>query len=268
MPTAIITGASSGIGLAFAQELARRGMNLILIARSEDKLNALAADLHHQFDITANVIIQDLTLPNAAAQIAEIVAQWDMTVDMLVNNAGVGDYGVFSDRDRDRQLNMIQLNITALVDLTYHFLPSMQQRQSGSIINLSSIAGFQALPYMAVYAATKAFVLSFSEALWAENQQYNIQVVASCPGPTETAFFQAAQFPDAWTNGVPQQLADPAAVVQDALKALEANQPTVVSGDRLNQVIVNLPRFLPRSTLVRIVEKQFRPPQTPTTELR
>lgn len=267
MSNALITGASSGIGRAFAQELARRGMNLILVARSEDKLNALATDLCNQFDITANVIIQDLTVPNAAAQIAATIAQWDMPVDMLVNNAGVGDYGAFSDRDRQRLLNMIQLNITALVDLTYHFLPGMQQRQSGSIINLSSIAGFQALPYTSVYAATKAFVLSFSEALWAENQQYNIQVVASCPGPTATGFFQAAEFPAAWTKGIPQQLADPAMVVEDALNALEANKPTVVSGDRLNQVIVNLPRFLPRSALVRIVEKQFRPPETPTSEL-
>lgn len=260
MSTALVTGASSGIGYIFAKELARRGRNLILVSRSEDKLNTLANDLHHEFGITAQAITQDLTEADAAIRVADAVAVKDIAVDMLINNAGFGDYGPFSDRPRQRHLDMIQLNIAALVDLTYQFLPGMQQRQSGSIINVSSIAGFQPMPYLSVYAATKAFVLSFSEALWAENQQYNIRVVASCPGPTETEFFKEAQFPASMSNATPQQLADPEIIVQDALKALDSDTPTVVSGGMFNQVIVNLPRFFPRPTLVQVIEKQFRPP--------
>jgi short-subunit dehydrogenase len=262
MPTALVTGASSGIGSAFASELAHRGFNLILVARSEHQLNALAETLHNRFQVTTQVIVQDLTAPNAAAHIAETVAGWGMTVDMLINNAGFGDYGPFGERPRQRYLSMVQLNITALVDLTYHFLPGMQQRQSGSIINVASIAAFQTMPYLSVYAATKAFVLSFSEALWAENQPYNVRVIASCPGPTATDFFKTAQFPASMTNAMPQSLATPQEIVKDALKAVDSNTPTVVSGGVLNQVIVNLSRFLPRSTLAQLVAKQFRPPAT------
>jgi len=259
MPTALVTGASSGIGHAFAEVLAHQGMNLILVARSEDKLKALADDLHQQCGVSIQVIAQDLTEPDAAVRVAEAVSASGLTVDLLVNNAGFGDYGEFCDRPRHRHLDMIQLNITALVDLTYQFLPGMRQRKSGSIINVSSIAGFQPMPYLSVYAATKAFVLSFSEALWAENKPHNIRVVASCPGPTESQFFEQAQFPDSFSDTTPQQLSDPKAVAQEALDALEANTPTVVNGGFLNQVIVNLPRFLPRPQLVQVIEKQFRP---------
>lgn len=260
MQTALITGASSGIGRVFAQELARRKTNLILVARSEDKLEAIAHDLTEQFGIEARVLRQDLTQPGAAVQVAETVADWSWTVDMLVNNAGFGEYGEFSDRPRQRHLSMIQLNVLALVDLTYQFLPAMQAKQAGAIINLSSIAGFQPMPYLSVYAATKAFVLSFSEALWAENQQYNIRVVALCPGPTETQFFNEANFPSSFAAASSQQLTTPEEVVKDALKALESNTPTVVSGGVFNHIIANVPRFLPRPALVNAVEKQFRPP--------
>jgi short-subunit dehydrogenase len=155
---------------------------------------------------------------------------------------------------------MIQLNIMALVDLTYQFLPQMQQRGSGAIINLSSIAGFQPLPYMSVYAATKAFVLSFSEALWAENQEKGVKVIAVCPGPTKTNFFDIAGFEELATGSREnQRSATPESVVRDALKALEGHSSTVVTGGLPNQIIVNLPRFLRRDTLVKLVEQQFRP---------
>jgi len=260
MPTALITGASSGIGYAFAQALARRGMNLILVSRSEDKLTALAQTVMDQWNIDAQVIIQDLTEPDAAIKVADAVSAKGLTVDMLVNNAGFGDYGAFSDRPRQRHLDMIQLNIAALVDLTYQFLPGMQQRRSGTIINIASIAGFQSMPYLSVYAATKAFVLSFTEALWAENKPYNIRVMVSCPGPTETSFFKEAQFPESMRSVSPRQVAQPETIVQDVLDELESETPTIVSGGFVNNIVVNLSRFLPRPTLVNVIADQFRPP--------
>ena len=260
MSTALITGASSGIGAVFAQALAKRQTNLVLVARSQDKLNQLAQQLQEQYPIQVEVLVQDLTAPNAAKSVFEAVTQKNITIDLLINNAGFGTYGSFSESSLPKQLEMIQLNIMALVDLTYQFLPQMQQRGSGAIINLSSIAGFQPLPYMSVYAATKAFVLSFSEALWAENQEKGVKVIAVCPGPTKTNFFDIAGFEELATGSREnQRSATPESVVRDALKALEGHSSTVVTGGLPNQIIVNLPRFLRRDTLVKLVEQQFRP---------
>ena len=138
MKTALITGASSGIGETFAQELAARNTNLVLVARSEDKLHKLANQLQNQYKIQTDVIVQDLTAPAAAKTLFETVTQKQLIIDLLVNNAGFGDYGAFAQRPLEKQVNMIQLNITALVELTHLFLPGMQQRQSGAIINVSS----------------------------------------------------------------------------------------------------------------------------------
>mgnify|MGYP001604956925 CR=1 FL=1 len=259
LSTALITGASSGIGRVFAKKLAAQGTDLVLVARSEDKLKDLASDLEQQFQINAHVIVQDLTQPDGVSHVVHQVNAWGLAIDGLVNNAGFGDYGAFGDRSRQRQLDMIQLNITSLVDLTHQFLPAMQQRRSGAIVNVSSIAGFQPMPYLSVYAATKAFVLSFSEALWVENRDYGVKVVALCPGPTETEFFKVAQFPLTFAEQTPQKLTSPEEVVRDALEAIASNTPTVVSGGLLNQVIVNLPRFFPRPTLANVVGSQFRP---------
>ncbi len=264
MQTALITGASSGIGLTFAEQLAEQHTNLVLVARSEDKLQALAQRLAQNHGIKTWVLPYDLTETDAGAQVAKTVDEWGLTIDLLVNNAGFGEYGSFSDRPRERHLNMVQLNIAALVDLTYQFLPRMRAKRSGAIVNVSSIAGFQPMPYLATYAASKAFVLSFSEALWAEVQDDNVRVVALCPGPTETSFFEEANFPDSMGDSMKSSLADPEEIVRDALKAIESNTPTVVSGGFLNQVIVNISRFLPRPVLVSAVEKQFRPPSSST----
>lgn len=259
MSTALITGASSGIGAAFAQALAMRQMNLVLVARSKDKLDLLAQQLREQYSIQVEVLTQDLTAPDAATHIFESITQKKIAIDFLINNAGFGSYGPFHETLRTKQLEMIQLNIMALVDLTYQFLPQMQARGSGCIINISSIAGFQPLPYMSVYAATKAFVLSFSEALWAENQDTGVKVLALCPGPTKTNFSDVADFSRlASASSDNQRSASPESVVQAALKALEENVCTVVPGAS-NQLIANVPRFLPRETLVNLVEQQFRP---------
>jgi uncharacterized protein len=258
MSTALITGASSGIGAAFAEALAKRGVNVVLVARSEDRLLALANTLNSQHGIRADVIVQDLTQPDSTTLVYKAIATLGLEIDLLINNAGFGDYGVFCDRPRQKQLDMIQLNISALVDLTHQFLPQMQQRRSGSILNVASIAGFQPMPYFSVYAATKAFVLSFSEALWAENQSSGVHIMAACPGPTESRFFEVADFPN--TLASPGQgIVSAAVVVQEALQALENKQPNVVTGGISNQIVVNAARFLPRQTLVNGIAKVFRP---------
>ncbi|MEB3340502.1 SDR family oxidoreductase [Okeania sp.] len=258
MKTALITGASSGIGKTFAQELAAIKTNLVLVSRSSDKLYELANKLENKYQIHTDVIVQDLTEVAATKSVFEVVLEKGLTIDLLVNNAGFGDYGIFTERPLAKQVNMIQLNITALVELTHLFLPGMQERKSGGIINVASIGGFQPLPYVSVYGATKAFVLSFSEALWAENQDSGVKILALCPGPTESNFFQKAEFPSSAGGGSMQKLASAKEVVKDALQALEKNQSNVVTGGFLNQVIVNSSRFLPREILVSAVAKQFK----------
>lgn len=258
METALITGATSGIGAAFARELASRQMNLFLVARSEETLKEQAKQLQEQYDIHVEVVVQDLTAPSAGTAVYNVVHQNGVPIDLLINNAGFGDYGAFSESDLLRQLEMIQLNIHALVELTHLFLPGMKQRGYGSIINVSSIGGFVPLPYMSVYAASKAFVLSFSEALWAENRDLGIRIQALCPGPTETKFFQVAGFPDSMRRTPKQLLTSPEEVVLTCLKALEKGDSTVVTGGLKNQAIVNLPRFFPRDRLVSLMEKVFR----------
>lgn len=257
MPTTLITGASGGIGEAFAQELAANNENLIIVARSEEKLNKLAFQLQEQHKIQVEVIVKDLTAPSATQELFETVQSKGIAVDTLINNAGFGDYGEFAQTDGERQIKMVQLNIIALMDLTHKFLPQMQQRRSGNIINVSSIAGFQPIPYLSVYAATKAFVLSFSESLWAENRQYGVRVIVVCPGPTETNFFEEANFPSSFT-GKTSNISTPEEVVNNTLKALKEDKSTVVSAGALGKIIVNMPRFLPRETLVNILEKQFK----------
>jgi uncharacterized protein len=261
MSTALITGASFGIGAAFAEALAERGTNVVLVARSEDRLQQLADTLKTQHGVRADVIVQDLTKPDAAAAVFEAVKGLGIEIDLLINNAGFGDYGAFGDRPPQKQRDMIQLNIGALVDLTHHFLPPMQQRKSGGILNIASIAGFQPMPYLSVYAATKAFVLSFSEALWAENQDKGVHIMAVCPGPTESHFFEAADFPKTLASGG-QSLAPAAVVVKEALQALERKQPNVVTGGMGNQIVANASRFLPRPTLVNGIAQLFRPKVT------
>jgi len=258
METALITGASSGIGAAFARELARRHYNLILVARSPDQLNTLAQQLRNEHSIQVEVIVQDLGQPQAATRVYQIVKDRGLTLDLLINNAGCGDYGPFASRSRSRQLEMIHLNIAALVELTHCVLPEMQQRRSGSIINVASIAGFQPIPYLSVYAASKAFVLSFSQALCTENLEFNLRIQALCPGPTQSNFFQKAEFPDSMNNNKRVTIIPSEKVVQDSLRGLEKNQPVVVTGTFKAHIIVNLPRFFPRQVWVNFMGKMFK----------
>lgn len=258
MKTALVTGASSGIGETFARELASKKTNLVLVARSQNKLEKLAKELSSQHQIQAEIIVQDLTEVTAGQVVFDKVQEKDLSIDLLINNAGFGDYGTFCDRPLSKQMAMVQLNISAVVELTGLFLPQMQQRGSGAIINISSIAGFQPIPYMSVYAATKAFVLSFSEALWAENKDLGVKVLAVCPGPTESEFYNRADFPDSATGLDGMTMATSEKVVQETFKALEQGKSNIVAGGFANQLIVNLPRLVPRDLLVDVVGKQFK----------
>ncbi len=257
MGTALVTGASMGIGAEFAKALAARKLDLILTARSQDKLETLAKELGDHHGIKTYCIPLDLSVPGAAAELRDRIAELGLTVDWLINNAGFGDFGAFAESDRAKSLAMVNLNITALMELTHDFLPGMIQRRSGTIINLASIAGYQPLPYMGLYAATKAFVLNFSEALWAENKEYGVRVLGLCPGPTRTEFFDAADFPTT-VAPKPESATTPAQVVADAIAAVESNQPNCVTGGLANQLLVNSGRFFPRGWLASSVKAMFK----------
>ena len=257
MLTALITGASAGIGKCFAEKLAANGTNLVLVARSGAKLAQLGQKIQEKYKVEVEIIVQDLTELDASTNIFNITQVKKLTIDLLVNNAGFGNYGEFAQTDEEQQIKMLQLNILALVHLTHKYLPLMQMRKMGSIINISSISGFQPIPYFSVYAATKAFVLHFSEALWAENKHYGVRVLAVCPGPTDTNFFAVADLPMDVVKKA-NSISTPEQVVNDALNSLEKGKSVTVSGGFVNQAIVNISRFLPREMTVNILSKLFR----------
>jgi short-subunit dehydrogenase len=253
MSTTLITGASSGIGEAFARKLAVRGRNVLLVARSEDKLITLCNELGRSNSIRAQHMAIDLRLPDSPAKLFEETQRRGLVINMLINNAGFGSFGDFANLDLVREMSMIDLNIKSLVDLTHRFLVPMRERKQGTIINVASTAGFQAVPFMATYAATKAFVLSFSEALWEENRPYGIHVMALCPGVTETNFFEAAR-----GEKPPARIAQsPEDVVETALRGLEGRKSNIVSG-WTNLLMIEAERFVPRSLVLRAAGKMMR----------
>lgn len=256
MNASLITGASSGIGEVFARKLAARGRNVLLVARSEEKLITLCNELGRSNSIRAQYVTLDLSKPESPAQLFEETQKRGISVDMLINNAGFGSMGEFSKLDLARELNMIDLNVKSLVDLTYRFLPPMLARKQGSIINVASTAGFQPVPFMATYAATKAFVLSFSEALWEENRERGIQVMALCPGVTDTNFFEAARGhkPPARVSQTPEE------VVDTALRGLARRRGHIISG-WTNFLMTQSERLVPRSLIIRVAGKMMRSEQ-------
>lgn len=238
--TALVTGASMGIGEAFARELSRLGATVILVARGKDRLAALAAELPR-----AHAVAADLTQPGAAKRLFDEVAARGLDVDVLVNNAGFGAYGGFSELAADTQLGEIALNVTSLVELTHAFLP-MIERRGGGVIQVASTAAFQPVPYMAVYGATKAFVLSFSEALWAELGPRGVRVLALCPGATDTPFFARA----GEAAAVGKKLA-PLDVVRTGLRAFRAGRSYAVHGTA-NYFTSLISRFTSRALTAKI----------------
>ena len=179
--TVLVTGASSGIGEAFAYNLANRGANLILTARSEDKLRQIAKELSERHEIQVHVFPGDLSLLDMPQRLWDDVQSASLSVDVLINNAGFGKCGPFLEYDYQSHQDMLNLNIKALVGLTHLFLPSMLEKGDGGVINVASTAAFQPIPYLATYSATKAFVLGFSESLWGEYHEHGLTVLALCP---------------------------------------------------------------------------------------
>jgi short-subunit dehydrogenase len=240
----LITGASAGLGAEFARQCRRRGDELVLVARRRDRLEALAAELG-----SCHVIAADLASPDSAAKLLAEVAALGLEIDTLINNAGFGAAGTFVEAPPERLLEMIDLNVRSLTELCRLVLPGMLERRRGAILNVASTAAFQAGPYSAVYYATKAYVLSFSEALYEESKGKGVHVTALCPGPTATEFFEVAGSPD---GRLAKMATDPKAVVAAGLAGLARNKPIVVAG-LMNKVGAFSTRLMPRSAMRRIV---------------
>jgi short-subunit dehydrogenase len=250
--TTLITGASAGIGVAYAEGFAARGSNLIIVARRKDLLDKVAKNVKEQYGVSVTVIAQDLAAPGAVAKLEKAIAAKKLTVDVLVNNAGFGVNKYFIDEDRARTQEEITLNVGVLVDLTAAYLPQMVKRNSGAIVNIASTASFQPVPGMAVYGATKAFVRSFTEAVWGELGDSAVRVIAVSPGPTESEFFTVA-------GGNPDRKRVPAsAVVETTFSALDKAVPSVVVGGA-NAVTAALVKFFPQKTVIKMVAKMFKP---------
>jgi len=251
---ALITGASSGIGECFARALAVRGQNLVLVARSFDKLRALAEELGAKHSVRVEPVGMDLSEPGAADRLAQLLAERKLTIDLLVNNAGFGARGEFWKLKLARQSEMLRLNIAVLVELTYLLLPRMMAERRGAIVNVSSTAGFQPIPYTSIYAATKAFVTNFSLGLAEELRPYGVTVVTLCPGGTATNFFQASGHEHPKVLGT---LQSPEEVVRAGLKALDHGGGLVVPR-LLNKLGVVSQRFAPRGLVTKIAGRIFK----------
>ncbi len=252
---ALITGASSGIGECFAKALAVRGQNLVLAARSGDKLEKLAAELRSAHGVLAEVVVVDLSESGAAGRLVEEIKRRGLRIDLLVNNAAFGARGEFWTLPLDTQMRMLRLNVEAVVELSYRLLPSMAGRRGGGVIHVSSTAGFQPVPYTSVYAAAKAFITSFSMALREELREHGVRVVTLCPGGTRTNFFVAGNY---GTRSLPGGLQPPEEVVAAALEALDRGGGLAVPR-ALNKLSIFVQRFLPRARVARIAGNMFRP---------
>lgn len=250
--TVLITGASSGIGLELARCFAADGSRLILVARTTSALESLAAELRQRHGIEVQVVTADLSRPEAPAQVFAEVSRAGQGVDVLVNNAGFGLHGSFAELPLTRQLEIIQVNISALTALTGLFLPAMLQRRRGGILNVGSVAGFLPGPHMAVYFATKAYVQSFSEALHAELSGTGVSVTNLCPGSTETNFSRVARQHRTRTAPTKKMTATEVAIA--GYRAFRQGKCTVVTGLH-NQILVQLPRVLPRTVVRRAVRR-------------
>lgn len=252
-PLALVTGASGGIGEEIARELAARGHDLVLVARTLSRLEALGERLRVQYGVRAHALSQDLSDPAAPATLVKELAARGLEVDVLVNNAGFASYGEFHTLDLGHELRMLQVNVTALTELTHRLLPGMVARGRGRIMNVASTAAFLPGPLMAVYYATKAYVLSFSEAIGEELRGTGVTVTVLCPGPTETGFQDRAGMQDSrLVQG--RKIMDARTVARQGVTALLRGQGVVVTG-RANQLQALTPRFLPRRLVPGLVKR-------------
>ena len=255
---ALVTGGTSGIGYELAKLLAADGYNLIIVARSQEELNKTANDLSNQFGVKVMPIPMDLFEPGAAFEIHDYVKSKGLQLDVLVNDAGQGQYGKFIDTDIKRELDIIQLNICSLVVLTKLFLKDMVMSGSGKILNLSSIAGKVPGPFQSVYHGTKAFVQSFTEAVREEVKDTGVTLTALLPGVTNTDFFSKADMLESKAVQDEDDMADPADVAKDGYEAMKNGDDMVVSGFK-NKVQVAMSAVTPDSTLAKRMEKMQEP---------
>lgn len=248
--TALITGASNGIGLELANIHASKGDNLVLIARSTDKLLALQEQLQQQYNIKVIVMAKDLAQVNIAQEIYDELKMQHIQIDYLINNAGFGDFGMFYETDWNKEANMIQLNITTLTQFTKLFIKDMVARKEGKIMNVASTAAFQSGPTMAVYYATKAYVLSFSEAIDNEVRDKGVTVTALCPGATESGFQAAAAMEESkLVKG--RKLPSSKEVALYGYDAMMQGKTVAIHG-LMNAIMANSVRFFPRSLVVKL----------------
>lgn len=251
---ALVTGASAGIGLAIAEQLAAARANLVITARRKERLAALAEQLKTEHKIAVEVIAADLADPAAPGQIRAFTSRKDIEIELVVNNAGFGSYGAFHKAELARQVEMVQVNCSAVVQLTHLYLGEMVARRHGDILIVASVAGFQAVPYVSTYAATKAFDLHFAEGIAAEVRQHGVNVCALCPGSTTTEFREVAGQPEKTFRGA--ETAEK--VARTGLRALAEGKSSVISGFK-NRMSVEGQRLAPRGLVTSVAAKMFEP---------
>jgi short-subunit dehydrogenase len=252
--TALITGASSGIGLEFARLLGRKGYNLVLVARDDKKLLDLKKELDARFDIRIKVIPQDLSKNEAATEIYNTLERDHLQIDLLINNAGFGLFGDFAHTDWNREAGMLQVNVVTLTHLTKLLMTRMIERKHGHILNVASTGSFRPGPMMSVYCASKAYVLSFSEAIAAEVDGTGVSVTALCPGPTDTRFNKTAGLKKTGSQGE-VNTADPREVAEHGYRAMLRGKSVAIHGFR-NKVTVGMGKLLPRQVVTGLVHKK------------
>jgi uncharacterized protein len=261
---ALITGASSGIGAEFARRLAALGMHLVLVARRGDRLHDMSAELYSRHHTRCEVIVADLSDPRETSSLVEQVAQRGITIELLVNNAGFAIVGEVEKTDLDRIQQMLRLNVITVTELTYRYLPGMLTRGHGAVINVSSVAGIQPVAFMAAYAASKTYILHFTEALWAEVRDRGVTMMALCPGTTRTELFDIAGVPG-WLKK--RSSHSPEKVVRGALRAMEKGKQHYIPGWR-NYFVTMLVRMATRRMVVLESMKYFRPGRPSTNAPR
>ncbi len=265
---AVVTGASSGLGRGIAARLADKGMSLVLTGRNDARLSETADQIRRTAPgVTVETVAADLSTRSGVAALLDHVGT--RPIEVLVNNAGFGSYGPFAEADPDRETDEVAVDVSAVIALARAFLPGMLARRSGGILNVASTIAFQPAPYQAVYGASKSFVLSFSQALWAEARAAGVAVTALCPGPTRTGFVDALGA-DVGHTAIYSRLSDPEPVIEAGLRALDNGRAVVIPGVR-NKVIAASGRFMPREWLTLVSARLLRPVSTasrPPIEVR
>jgi uncharacterized protein len=254
---ALVTGASAGIGLALAQELAAGGAHLVLTARRIDRLQNMAAELSAKHRIHVEVFAADLVRPEASAEILAFTQRKAIEVELLVNNAGFGAFGYIHEIPESRMIEMIQVNCSAVVQLTRLYVPGMVERRHGDVLIVASVAGFQAVPFNSAYAATKAFDLIFAEGIAEELREFGVRVCALCPGSTTTEFQEVAQQPDRVFRSA--ETAEKVARV--GLAGLAVGKSCVISGTK-NRLMLEGERLAPRRFIAKMAAKMMRPSES------